>query len=210
SSAPAKAMCTNCRHSGHLTKDCFQPGGAMEGRRDEVLAAKCAKCDQNRPHAAAVPKTYTDAQGCAFIVDTSGSVVYLAVEVSAASPGVSELTGVAVDVDPAWLNSVCSPADDLEYVTLLSEDASVSLDWGTHSQASVDPSAYAVTPVVASSCRVPTVGSTPSYFDSGASTHLSPSWSDFSKLHPIAPRGIRGINRSVIHAHGIGHIRLAL
>jgi hypothetical protein len=30
--------CSNCGHTGHGSDTCFQPGGAMEGRRDEYLA----------------------------------------------------------------------------------------------------------------------------------------------------------------------------
>ena len=37
--ASAKPICGNCGRL-HPTKNCFQPGGAMEGKRDEVLANK--------------------------------------------------------------------------------------------------------------------------------------------------------------------------
>jgi gag-polypeptide of LTR copia-type len=37
--------CTTCGSWGHLVKDCFSKGGAMEGKRDKVLARKCAAHD---------------------------------------------------------------------------------------------------------------------------------------------------------------------
>ncbi|KAI0349071.1 hypothetical protein OH77DRAFT_1367828, partial [Trametes cingulata] len=50
----------------------------------------------------------------------------------------------------------------------------------------------------------------PFLFDSGASTHLSPLRSDFDTFQPISPRGVRGVNGSVIYATGIGKIRLSV
>ena len=37
----------NCKCTGHTTSECFQRGGAMEGRREEVLATK-AKAREER------------------------------------------------------------------------------------------------------------------------------------------------------------------
>ncbi|KZT18528.1 hypothetical protein NEOLEDRAFT_1031456, partial [Neolentinus lepideus HHB14362 ss-1] len=37
------AVCTHCKCKGHLVASCWGPGGPMEGRCDEVLAAKAAK-----------------------------------------------------------------------------------------------------------------------------------------------------------------------
>jgi hypothetical protein len=42
-------ICSNCRCSEHMTDTCFQPGGAMEDKKDEVLAAKAkARADRSK------------------------------------------------------------------------------------------------------------------------------------------------------------------
>ena len=48
--------CSNCHRDGHTDRTCFQPGGAMEGRRDEYLAnrvpkpiAHIAEVEENQP-----------------------------------------------------------------------------------------------------------------------------------------------------------------
>ena len=40
-----KPTCGNCG-GVHLMKNCFQPGGAMEGKRDEVLASRAPRSSQ--------------------------------------------------------------------------------------------------------------------------------------------------------------------
>jgi len=41
-------ICSNCKRTGHMTDSCFQKGGAMEGRKDEVLVAKAkARADRS-------------------------------------------------------------------------------------------------------------------------------------------------------------------
>ena len=48
--------CSNCHHDGHTDRTCFQPGGAMEGQREEYLAnrvpkpiAHIAEIEENQP-----------------------------------------------------------------------------------------------------------------------------------------------------------------
>ena len=38
-----KKRCSNCGREGHTDETCFQPGGAMEGRREEYLASRLSK-----------------------------------------------------------------------------------------------------------------------------------------------------------------------
>lgn len=46
SSSSARPTCTNCG-GAHLTTNCFQAGGAMEGRKDEVLANRRQRAQNN-------------------------------------------------------------------------------------------------------------------------------------------------------------------
>ena len=44
SSRPTSTLyCSNCGRSGHTGPNCFQPGGAMEGRREEYLASRAPR-----------------------------------------------------------------------------------------------------------------------------------------------------------------------
>ena len=52
----SKPVCGNCG-GVHLTKNCFQAGGAMEGKHDEVLAMKSLKTPQ--AHVAVADDVYT-------------------------------------------------------------------------------------------------------------------------------------------------------
>ncbi|EPS92702.1 hypothetical protein FOMPIDRAFT_1137433, partial [Fomitopsis schrenkii] len=223
--------CTNpkCPHpQGHTLDECFAQGGGMEGRREEVLAKKRkarAGCIRDTA-AVATPlpvAAMTDVNGQAFVVDSStGRAYYLnpgSLSSSAASsvahslapsPAPEETSALAVDVEPEWLASVATPADVVEYASLLalSNHDSVSLDWHSHSKPAVEPAAYAVAPMLAPARRITTAGSEAFIFDSGASTHLTPCKADFHDLVPIAPRGIRGVNGSIIYAYGVGKVRL--
>jgi hypothetical protein len=54
-----KPVCGNCG-GVHLTKNCFQAGGAMEGKRDEVLAAKALRVPQAHAAVAEITDTSPD------------------------------------------------------------------------------------------------------------------------------------------------------
>ncbi len=43
----ARLTCSNCKRTGHAASDCFQPGGAMEGRRDEVITRRALRPQVN-------------------------------------------------------------------------------------------------------------------------------------------------------------------
>ena len=55
----SKLHCSNCDRDGHTDLTCFQPGGAMEGRREEYLASRVPK---PIAHIAEVEETATDVE----------------------------------------------------------------------------------------------------------------------------------------------------
>src|SRR6202522_3275888 len=63
-----RSRCSNCGREGHTDDTCFQPGGAMEGRREEFLASRAP-----RPvaHIAEVEETIPDGEEGAVVVDES-------------------------------------------------------------------------------------------------------------------------------------------
>ncbi|CCM06581.1 uncharacterized protein FIBRA_08859 [Fibroporia radiculosa] len=166
--------CANCKHTGHVLDNCFQPGGKMEGKHDEVLACKHLAHDQkcNKPHSSSTFKYPTR---CAFFVDSDGSAHYLAT-----SP---------------------PPTSSLEIVTL----ATTSPSWLADHANGNDSVLSAVASSPQSTLLPPSF-----FFDSGASTHLTPCQSNFVSFCSILPCGIRGVNGSVIYALSIGRVSLSL
>lgn len=58
--------CSNCGQDGHTFPTCFQPGGAMEGRREEYLASRVPK---PIAHIAEVEESHTDVEDVTIITD---------------------------------------------------------------------------------------------------------------------------------------------
>ncbi|OJT05515.1 Copia protein [Trametes pubescens] len=197
-------QCSNCKRQGHAAADCFQPNGAMAGRREEVeakIAARHAKRLAKAPGAAPAVSAAQPA-GTKKLFDAAGKVYYLAETktvpalAQAHSAVVLDDCGVQLPSDfidpdspPDWLTDleVYSDAQYEAYAACLE----VSADWSC---------AY--------SAQSP--GVEPFLFDSGASTHISPLRDDFFELEDIAPRGIKGVNGSIIYATGMGKIRLSV
>ncbi|TFY52252.1 hypothetical protein EVJ58_g10120 [Rhodofomes roseus] len=222
-------VCTNpgCPNpNGHLAATCFAPGGGMFGKRDEYMAAKKARRDKGKTGVttAAVSSSgssstssalvcHVDQDGRTVVLDKAAGRAYFVSSEPTPSAYISDgedSANLASDVAPDWLAAVATSADIIEYQAMvcLTPEDKVSLNWGSHSRASVDPLAYHVTLVLVAARRIPTAGTEPFVFDSGASSHLSPNKQDFYELRPIAPRGIRGVSGSVIHAYGVGKVRL--
>ncbi|OSX63346.1 hypothetical protein POSPLADRAFT_1045693 [Postia placenta MAD-698-R-SB12] len=186
-SGKPRKTCSNCSLTGH-----------------DVLAAKRARRDKDRGKAPAGSKVLRDAAGHAFMVSDAGEIHYVDTSITAASTATptTEFAGLAVDTpapDDLWASAPLSPADAFEYSALtgsLVDEDTASIDWAA------DPAAFS-----ASSNPAAALGAAPFFFDSGASAHLSPCKEDFSDLVPIAPRGIRGVNGSVIYARGVGRLR---
>lgn len=196
-------QCSHCKRTGHVTADCFQPGGAMADRRDEILARiaarKAARMGSSAPAPGATAQKVYDNTGKAYFLSAAAPVPARAPEAAHSAASIVELPDGAPDqlpVDDApleWLAALDACGDSQYEAYLATADAfSVSANWDT---------AYSAGPDAAVE---------PFLFDSGASTHLSPVRGDFFELVPIAPRGIRGVNGSVIYATGIGKIRLSL
>ena len=55
----ATLICSNCGCPGHLGPTCFQPGGAMEGQREEYLASRIPKLIA---HIAEINENHTDVE----------------------------------------------------------------------------------------------------------------------------------------------------
>ncbi|KAF9796097.1 hypothetical protein IEO21_11036 [Rhodonia placenta] len=193
-SGKPRKTCSNCNMTGH-----------------EVLAAKRARRDKGQSGGS---KVLCDPTGRAFMLSDTGDAMYVdtsanLVSSSAAKPPSTEFAGLAVntpDLVDLWASLTLSPVDTFEYSALtgsLIDDNTASVDWGHHSST-------ALVTALATAAPAATLGTTPFFFDSGASAHLSPCKDDFSDLVSVAPCGIRGVNGSVIYVRGVGHIKLHL
>jgi len=215
--AKPKKICgnPNCKRTGHTTPKCFQPGGAMEGRKDEVLAAKAkAREERNRSNPRTNPNPAGirhDNSGRAYIVDseTGEAILLAAVEIDPKPATDVALAALSTDPIPrAWYGSM-SAADQYEYHALFLDDHSASVDWNERRRTVPADALFASSPNTNSRTKL-SVNAGPFILDSGASIHITPDSSDFYDLKPIPPRSIKGIRGSSINATGIGKIRLYL
>jgi hypothetical protein len=221
------SCCKTCSSWGHVTKECFARGGAMEGKRDKVLVRKRAACNATAakggsftkpsPKAAATGKPgglHYDQGGCAYLLDgETGEAIYMATPstTSSTTPVSQEFAGLAYDPLPSAHIKSLPGSDDEEYNALFAAigDLHASIDWREHTQ-DVD---FAGLTYKASNQRHHTIID-PSvvlfFLDSGASVHISNVESDFYSLHPILPHSISGIGSSSIQAIGVGSIHLII
>ncbi|CDO76493.1 hypothetical protein BN946_scf184622.g1 [Trametes cinnabarina] len=210
-------LCGNCKRKGHVAADCYQPGGAMEGRRAEVdvrIAERRAGRGRGRGGgggSAPTPASTTtrrvfDATGQAYLV--SDTALSAATAPAAAAPSVLlttahsaiiELPSEHVDLTPApaWLTDLATDGD-----SFFEAHVATPCEWDTASWDASSP--------VGSDVALAAIATDPFLFDSGATAHISPHRSDFEELTPTDPRGIRGVNGGLIYATGVGTIRLPL
>ncbi|KAL7277842.1 hypothetical protein ACG7TL_008787 [Trametes sanguinea] len=162
----------------------------------------CGTCKRKGHNAADCYQPGGAMEGTRTLFDTSGKA-YLVTDAVPAPPALTETAHAAVasslvadhvepNSSPAWLETLAAEGDsyfDTALVTLpvKSWDDIVTLDQGLALSA---------------------LPSQPFFFDSGATSHISPHRDDFSELTPIPPRGICGIDGSVILATAMGTIRL--
>ncbi len=217
----SKKFCSNCKQTGHLADTCFGPGGAMEGKRDEVLARKRTERDARKTKtpstsstSASLVQKLTDSNGRAFIVD-NGTVLYVNNSAPAPAPAVAlpppsaEFTGLLAEPAnaPSWATSL-PPADHFE--VFYTSGANASVDWSRFSTYTGDYCVFPVAPHQSSSHLPQHDTAFPFIMDSGATTHISPSASDFVHVRPITPFPIRGFGSASVPAVGIGQVNLLL
>jgi hypothetical protein len=212
-----KKICSNlnCKCTGHTTPECFQLGGAMEGCKDKVLAAKSkVREEQNRSNPWTNPNPagiQHDNSGRAYIVNSEiGEAILLApVEIDPKPTTDVALTAVSTDPIPkAWYNSM-STANQYEYHALFLDDHSASVDWSKRKR-TVSVDALFVSLPNTNSCTKLSVNARPFILDSGATIQISPDSSNFYDLKPAPPRSIKGIGGLSINTTGISKIRLHL
>jgi len=219
-----RVSCDTCGNSSHPTKDCFAKGGAMEGKRDEVLAHKRTaregkslsagnKTTTSKPTVATgkPSRLRYDTNGRAYLLDSeTHQAIYVASTEPADTPAPStEFAGLASDtITPAFIRDL-SDADEDEYTTLVAavDSLTTSLDWHTHSH----PVNFAGITYKAPNQRSRTIvdpAIIPFFLDSGSSIHISNDETDFFSLRPIPPRAVNGVGGSSIQAVGVGTLRL--
>ncbi|KIK75242.1 hypothetical protein PAXRUDRAFT_19167 [Paxillus rubicundulus Ve08.2h10] len=225
--------CSLCGKQGHAIEGCWQPGGGMAGRREEVLAkirADKAAYGKGgaRPPAPSAPSTTPntpssspgvrfDSHGRAYILDSvTGGAVFLAttspvtpllpLPTVSGTPTTAEFAGLAHN-SPAFLQNLSS-GDQYEFDALLAHlgDSTTSVDWRRHSSPPTAHLNVAAPNQRANTTIDPT--NEPFFINTSASVHISNTASDFYDLHPIPPQVVSGVGGSGISAVGIGNIWL--
>ncbi|KAG1825399.1 hypothetical protein EV424DRAFT_1301756, partial [Suillus variegatus] len=219
--------CGTCGNSSHPTEDCFGKGGVMEGKRDKVLARKCAAHDSKAPAGKSKPTAATgkpgglryDTNGRAYLLDSeSHEAIYVATSPATSSADLpdtpvtsQEFAGLASDtITPAFIQELSDAGED-DYTTLLAsiDTLTTSLDWRSNTR----PVDFAVFTYKAPNQHKHTIvdlSLVPLFLDSGASVHISNDEADFFSLHPIAPRSVNGVGGLSIQAVGVGTLQLVV
>ncbi|KIJ06694.1 hypothetical protein PAXINDRAFT_91623, partial [Paxillus involutus ATCC 200175] len=230
--------CSLCGKRGHTVDGCWQPGGGMAGRRDEVLAkiradkltrkggsrtASGASTPSASSSTSGPPSVRYDNSGRTYIVDSvTGGAVFLAstaapssipVTVSQMTPSTvsstSEFAGLAHDsISPEFLRNL-PEGDQFEFDALMAHLGELTTSVDWRRHSS--PFDFANLGVTAPDQRTKTVINPAVelfFIDTGASVHISNQASDFYTLRPIPPRFVNGVGGSGICAVGIGNICL--
>ena len=207
--------------AGHTIEECWGLGGGMEGKRDEVLAARKARWDaksSTKSRKGTGSKTSSgvchDQSGCAYLLNATGHAIYLATPTTTPTTekAPTEFARLATEQIPDdWL--ACNVGVEMsEYETYITIESSfeASIDWRERRRDNVDIAALSVAaPINISHTSLP-INASPFFLDTGATTHISPEHTDFFELKPLPPRPIKGIGGSIIHAIGIGSIKICI
>jgi hypothetical protein len=217
------ACCSTCKNWGHVAKDCFSKGGAMEGKCDEVLSRKCATRDtKSSPATRPSTKPTTtgkpgglryDTAGRAYLLDSeTHEAIYVAATPPTSTPEpTQEFTGLVYDPLPSAHIQDLPGSDNEEYSALFMavEDLKMSTNWRTHTK-HVNFAGLTYKAPNQHKRTIVDPSLTPFFLDSGASVHISNTESDFYSLCPVPPRAVHGVGGSSISAIGIGSICLII
>ncbi len=178
--------CGNCG-GRHWTKDCYEEGGDMEGRRDEVIAAKeerkkAYEARRNPASASTTPsnpntsKSAPPTQGKAVPVkNVAGQTIYYQVveeEIVNTAMTLTSNTELEEMYKTYGGQHRASSPSSSEYSMLANTPAKVSIDWREFTNPNYvdDPSI----PIVAlQTNKTTTMSVSPFYGDSGATTHIT-------------------------------------
>jgi transposase InsO family protein len=236
SNGRSRALCTNCKRTGHLADFCIQPGGKMAGRSiDDAKAAQRAasgRPPRNESNSARAPAptpsrvnlTHSEPRASSAPPSSGpipGQLVIDGVTYyrgnSPLAPSVNVAHGPTAPT--AYIETIPSDSDNagtyspypFHSYLALGGNASASVDW-TACSSGPDVSDNLASPILSRTSRALVTNSTsrPFILDSGASHHISPERSDFRTLRPIAPHPIQGFNGSSTSAVGIGDIDLCI
>ncbi|VDC03945.1 unnamed protein product [Peniophora sp. CBMAI 1063] len=218
--ASGRSRCVTC-NGAHRSEDCWGPGGAMEGRRNEVQAARAKRrlermgAAANTAASASDPKppqasTSTAPKGKIAFLTESGQRIYLTVADD------TPILATAV-TSPDELNALCDQYGDSGNISdsselsmsVLETDAVASVDWRTHCTADVDVAKLDISATAQQGFAALSLSECDAYHaDTGATVHVSPIREDFYSLRPIPPKTVRGVGGSTIQALGIGEVRI--
>jgi hypothetical protein len=186
--------CGNCKHSGHSTPYCVQPGGDCAGWTVEEASAKRVLDLKVKSG-----KTST----------TTGTTTSVANVTSIVEVDTTNLTTLETDD----IGDLCSSQADLDAwhdeVWLSSCDLEVGVDWSQFKRENVPADTLIARPL---NKRFSALLDILLWFlTSCASTHVSYERSDFVTLRPLSsPHVVQGIGGSLISAVGIGSVRLKI
>ncbi|KIM89862.1 hypothetical protein PILCRDRAFT_2139 [Piloderma croceum F 1598] len=187
-------ICSNCKHSRHLADTCFQKGGMMEGKKDEVLTAKM-KSRAEKGNTSTVANTNVvkrDQAGQAYILDAeTGEAILLAespapVSITSTDSALSAHTDNPFFGYQTWTNLNFCDVDNDDYNALVAlldiETPETSVNWCKNGKEEIEPEALTAEPFNSPSCTQVSPNLGPFILDSGATIHISPDRNDFIEL----------------------------
>ena len=205
--------------ASHTIEECWGSGGGMEGKRDEVLAARKARRDAKSStkngkgmRLNTSSRVRHNQSSRADLLNATGHAIYLATLTTTPTTEKTptKFAGLATEQIPDdWL--ACNTGIEMsKYETYITIEGffEASIDWRERRRDNVDIAALSVAiPINISHTSLP-IDASPFFLNTGATTHISPERTDFFKLKPLLPRPIKGIGGSIIHAIGVGSIKI--
>jgi hypothetical protein len=177
-------LCSTCSGK-HRTDECWGAGGAMEGKREEVLERRAAHRKDKESKADKPSSTKPDGKPRFAMKDASGKTVYFTIADDNADSAATAINEVTPN----------SELEELYKVYHAHRDSNTS-----NFSMFADPDMHTAL-VAASNCE-------PFTADTGATVHISPVKEDFDTLQPISPQKIRGVSGIYIEAIAKGKIHI--